>query len=214
MSMPPVLSSATGRCKEYKAGCIGQTHKVLFYTGMSLIAVGMAGSVLSVVPLREAQDTQDTENHKNLRIIGYIIVALVPVAGFFVFPYIRQWLLLFGVPGIYVVCATLLFLSGWNVYKDCGAQGSALTYVFRVFVAAARKISQPFPLDNNQLYTNNDHGGNKSFPPSLFLRYLFVKCTSLLQADSYRTLRTYFDGVSGGWTRLRLYYQIRVLKIN
>ncbi|KAL8529882.1 hypothetical protein ACS0TY_007081 [Phlomoides rotata] len=41
----------------------------------------------------------------------------------------------------------------------------------RVFVAAALKISQPFPADTTHIYQYDDEAHN-SFPPSHFLRWL------------------------------------------
>ncbi|XP_051131171.1 protein NRT1/ PTR FAMILY 5.5-like [Andrographis paniculata] len=55
MSTPPVLANSTGTCKEYEPKCIGHTQKTLFYTGMALIVVGMAGNLVSVRPFLEEQ---------------------------------------------------------------------------------------------------------------------------------------------------------------
>ncbi|BFG36359.1 hypothetical protein CerSpe_226330 [Prunus speciosa] len=52
MSTPPVLAGATGTCSAYKAECIGQVQKVLFYTSLPLIAVGVSaylGSALTFI---------------------------------------------------------------------------------------------------------------------------------------------------------------------
>ncbi|KAI5325820.1 hypothetical protein L3X38_034894 [Prunus dulcis] len=52
MSTPPVLAGATGTCSSYKAECIGQVQKVLFYTSLPLIAVGVSaylGSALTFI---------------------------------------------------------------------------------------------------------------------------------------------------------------------
>ncbi|KAL8526732.1 hypothetical protein ACS0TY_015800 [Phlomoides rotata] len=171
MSMPPVLANATGTCKKYEAECIGQTQKVLFYVGMALIAVGMAGYVAGNNFLMAQKEEELTPVTGFLRRTGFIIGSLVSIAGFFVFPYIKQWLLLFGVPGIFLVWAALLFLSGWNIYNKSGPEGSPVSDVCRVLVAAALKISQPFPPDANHLYKEDDEG-HKSFPPSRFLRCL------------------------------------------
>ncbi|KAL8521270.1 hypothetical protein ACS0TY_011706 [Phlomoides rotata] len=48
-----------------------------------------------------------------------------------------------------------------------------------VFVAAALKISQPFPADTTHIYQYDDEAHN-SFPPSRFLRWL-EKTTIILQ---------------------------------
>ncbi|KAL8526725.1 hypothetical protein ACS0TY_015794 [Phlomoides rotata] len=180
MSMLLALANATGTCKQYKPECIGPTQNVLFYIGMALIAIGMAGNLLSVEPLREAQEDSPTIGYFGKTSLG--MVAFVTITGFFAFPYIRQWLLLFGVPGIILVSVALRFLCGWNKYKKSGPEGSPVSDVCRVLVAAALKISQPFPPDTNHLYKEDDED-HKSFPPSRFLRYLL--------SDADRTLSTY-----------------------
>ncbi|KAL8526727.1 hypothetical protein ACS0TY_015796 [Phlomoides rotata] len=172
MSMPPVLANATGTCKKYEPECIGQRQKVLFYVGMALIAVGMAGNVVAGGNFLMAhEEEEDTYKTKDLRFFSLYIGSLVSIAGFFVFPYIKQWLLLFGVPGIYLFLTIFDFLRGCNEYKKSGPEGSPVIDVCRVLVAAALKISQPFPPDTNQLYKEDDEG-HKSFLPSRFLRCL------------------------------------------
>lgn len=181
MSTPPVLANSTGTCKEYEARCIGHTQKGLFYSGMALLALGIGGHRASLEPfLAEQHDGVRIYYQLSwpcyiLRIVTSVSLPFVPLVLFFVFPYIKQWFLLFGVPGMCVVSATLIFLSGWfsskYTYNYSKPQGSPLSDVFRVFVAAALKISQPFQPDTNQLYKNDDEGDN-SFPPHRFPRYI------------------------------------------
>uniref|UniRef100_UPI001CB9070F protein NRT1/ PTR FAMILY 5.5-like n=1 Tax=Erigeron canadensis TaxID=72917 RepID=UPI001CB9070F len=51
MSTPPVF----GPCGDYKKECIGHSQKVLFYTALPLIAVGMAGHLVSLQPFIYSQ---------------------------------------------------------------------------------------------------------------------------------------------------------------
>ncbi|GMP85702.1 hypothetical protein CsSME_00038771 [Camellia sinensis var. sinensis] len=48
MSTPPVLSKSTDTCSAYKPECIGHTQKALFYTALSLIAVGISSHTVSL----------------------------------------------------------------------------------------------------------------------------------------------------------------------
>nr|POF01627.1 protein nrt1/ ptr family 5.15 [Quercus suber] len=48
MSTPPVLSNVAGNCSAYKPDCIGDAQKVLFYTALALIAIGISGHITSL----------------------------------------------------------------------------------------------------------------------------------------------------------------------
>ncbi|KAI7756059.1 hypothetical protein M8C21_019788, partial [Ambrosia artemisiifolia] len=71
-------------------------------------------------------------------------------------PYIKPWSLRFGIPAIFSVVTTLLFFTGFRDYKHSKPEGSPLTTILRVFVAAVRKISQPIPDDPEELYNKED----------------------------------------------------------
>lgn len=179
MSIPPVLANATGTCKQYEPECIGQTQKVLFYTGMALIAVGMTGNLVSEEPFR---DSQDNENHTPtigfLRIPGFIIVALIPITGAIALPYVKPWTVRFGVPAICTVIATLFFMTGWcgplKYTKDKRKpDGSPITNVCRVYVAAASKMCNSYPQDAKKYHKNDV---NEALKPTRVLRCLFSVC--------------------------------------
>ncbi|KAL3617531.1 hypothetical protein CASFOL_037852 [Castilleja foliolosa] len=170
MSTPPVLANSTGTCKQYEAHCIGNTQKILFYTGMGLIAVGIAGHLVSVHPFLEEQKDKPN-NDKNtrkdiLKLPGFTLVVLIPVVGAIALPYIKPWSVRFGIPAIFTVVATLCFLTGWFTYDKVEPQGSPITNVCRVFVAVVFKISEPF--DAKRLYKKDD----ESFSRTRFLRCL------------------------------------------
>lgn len=164
MSTPPVF----GPCKDYKEKCIGHTQKVLFYIALPLIAAGMAGHVVSLAPFldlqtkeneekkerkKEKEKEKENENEKKsgeetkilVQIPGLVMVMIVVIAGGIGLPYIKPWSLRFGIPAICSVVATLLFFTGWMDYKRKDPEGSPITTTVRVFVAAARNISQPIP---------------------------------------------------------------------
>ncbi|KAH6761990.1 hypothetical protein C2S52_019423 [Perilla frutescens var. hirtella] len=203
MSTPPVLAKST--CKRYAPECIGHTQKVLFYTGMAFIAVGMAGNLVSVKTFLEEQkkkkkpeneeqrgkEDEDDEGYRkrcsNLdplrfccQIPGAVMVVVVPVVGAIALPYIKPWKLRFGIPAICVVFATLFFPTGWPCYRKVKLKGSPVTSVCRVFVAAAFKIFRPFPLNNEQYHKKE--GEVTEFSPTCLLRRLH-KAAIILPGD-------------------------------
>lgn len=136
MSTPPVLANSTHTCKQYKPECIGHTQQVLFYTGMALIAVGVAGNSVSVKPfLKEQEDRDDDDRTIWLKIAVAILVVVVALTGAIALPYIKPWTLRFGIPAICTVVATVLFLTGLCCfqYDSNGPEGSQVPGMFRAF---------------------------------------------------------------------------------
>ncbi|PIN01588.1 H+/oligopeptide symporter [Handroanthus impetiginosus] len=153
MSTPPVLANSTNTCKQYEPKCVGHTQKVLFYTGMGLVAVGIAGNLVSVKPfLKEQRGMFGYDlDFLNLSLPPVIFwVALIPIIGAIALPSLKPWSLRFGIPAIFTAFATLHFLSGSLHYLKGGCRGSPLTNVCRVFVASFYKKSKRFPPDSNQ----------------------------------------------------------------
>ncbi|KAL8039207.1 hypothetical protein ABFX02_10G019800 [Erythranthe guttata] len=173
MSTPPVLANSTGTCKQYEPQCIGHTQKALFYTGMALLTVGIAGNLVSVHSLLEEQQDKP-DNHTNstrncLKLPGFTLMVLIPLVGAIALPYIKPWDIRFGIPAILTLIATLLFFTGSFTYDKEQPKGSPITSVCRVFVAFFSKISESFPLKSSQLYRVN---GVDSFSRTRFLRCL------------------------------------------
>ncbi|KAH6822913.1 hypothetical protein C2S53_020048 [Perilla frutescens var. hirtella] len=136
MSTPPILANSTHTCKQYEPECIGHTQKVLFYTGMALIAVGVAGNNISVKPfLQEQEDRNENDRTAYLKIAGAIFVVVVALTGAIALPYIKPWTLRFGIPAICTAVATILFLTGLCCFKydSNGPEGSQVTGMFRAF---------------------------------------------------------------------------------
>ncbi|XP_022851727.1 protein NRT1/ PTR FAMILY 5.5-like [Olea europaea var. sylvestris] len=177
MSTPPVLASSMGTCKDYEPNCICGTQKVLFYTALALLAVGIAGHSVSLYPFFVKQRTNfdiDDGNKIYFQILGMVMVTTVPpIIGSIVLPHIKQWTIQIGIPAICTAAATLLFLSGSCSYIKPEPQGSPLTNVCRVFVASTFKISQQFPLDDKELY-RKDGPEHQSFSHTRVLRFSLV----------------------------------------
>lgn len=146
LSTPKVLSRG-----------IGETQKVLFYTALSLIVVGIAGHMVSLNQFLHDQDT--VKGRKILlQLPGIVIVVTAGVIGAIALPYVNPWSIRFGVPAICTLVATVLFLSGSLSYKYVSPEGSSLTVMFRVFIASASNMFKPLPNNTDQLYGNNGHG--------------------------------------------------------
>ncbi|KAM7461425.1 hypothetical protein LguiA_029546 [Lonicera macranthoides] len=192
MSTPPVLYKSTDTCSEYKPKCIGHTQKVLFYTALALIAVGISGHVVALQSFYE-QNKSNTKNENETKILwqalGLVGVVLVAVIGGIALPYIRPWELRFGIPAICALVATLLFLSGSCRYRHVSPEGFVdiseaswklrtpgfkflATPLFRVAVATASKICQQVPDDAKLLYSKDDVDPN-SVPHLRGLRCLY-----------------------------------------
>ena len=148
MSTPHVLPDATRNCDAHKPGCIGDSQKVLFYTALALIAIGIAGHITSL----ESFLKQQMENQSPGKVVAVVSVIIFPVVGCIALPYIKPWSVRFGIPAICTVVATFLFTTGSCSYKPSGPQpdGSPLTTVCRVFVASASKMFRHLPPNDNQ----------------------------------------------------------------
>lgn len=149
MSTPPVLSNSTGTCSAYRPECLGQTQKALFYTSLTLIAVGVSGHIVSLVAFASEQMRKEENGRKDNRTnateidpqdaqfqpvdamisllrnygkksFGIFLALLTPVIGIIALPYVKPWSIRFGVPAICSAVATFLFFTGFC----CGGYSS------------------------------------------------------------------------------------------
>ncbi|KAF4353351.1 hypothetical protein CsatB_000500 [Cannabis sativa] len=159
MSTPPVLSKIVGNCDEYKPSCIGKEQKILFYTGLTLLALGVSGHLTSLPKFIEDHKTRDGNNAKLYFCCGVFAIVLVPLIGAILIPIIKSWSIIFGITAICSVLATIIFLTGITTYQRDKARGSPLTIVFRVLIASAFKSFQKSPKDASQLYEHQQNNG-------------------------------------------------------
>ena len=151
MSTLPVLSNAAGNCGADKPKCIGDAQKVLFYTALALIAIGVSGHITSLESFLNYQkenqtiDQDDPNCIRLWRFPGAVILVLLPVVALIALQFIQPWSVRFGIPAICTVVATSLFIIGSFSYKHSEPRGSPFTTVFRVFVASASKMFRPLP---------------------------------------------------------------------
>ena len=168
MSTPHVLPDATRNCDAHKPGCIGDAQKVLFYTALALIAIGIAGHITSL----ESFLKQQMENQSPGKVVAVVSVIIFPVVGCIALPYIKPWSVRFGIPAICTVVATFLFTTGSCSYKPSGPQpdGSPLTTVCRVFVASASKMFRHQLQNDNQAPHTRSLRFSLSQPRNLMIR--------------------------------------------
>lgn len=161
-----------GQCNKYEPECIGRTQKTLFYISLALIALGVGSRVSQVTFFQEQKENKkeeatnsDTNNAicdcSLGQLSGCLVVVLATIIGGFVLPFIKSWSIKFGLTAIFSLVALLVFLSGlfWHPYKRKGPQGSPLTTIIRVFMAATYKRSKKLPEDHNNatnLYMSDD----------------------------------------------------------
>lgn len=166
MSTPPVLADSLGTCSAYAPECIGEGQKMLFYTSLALIAVGLSGHILSLGGFMSQQINQQTfEDTSTICkfVFGTWFTVIVAIGAAYAMTYIKEWSVRYGISAICTVVATFLFLSGTCSYNYVGPSGSLLTIVFKVFVAMIRKIFRRVPKDLSQLYEKNDVGGVRGY---------------------------------------------------
>lgn len=179
MSTPPVLAKVTGTCKKYEPECIGYTQKTLFYTGMVLVAVGLAGNHVSREAFLSHQNVKNGKQNKNKEVerralkieqfIGYCLLGIFSIIGAIVLPYIKPWKLRLGIPAIITLVVTLYLFTGILVYKyDSPKERSPMTNVFRVFVACYLKKS--LSCDDEHIYYTKDGDHCKQFSDTRCLR--------------------------------------------
>lgn len=147
MSTPPVF----GPCKQYESNCIGHTQKVVFYIGMPLVAIGVAGHQVSLKPFNKEQGIK-MSGTPLLKILATVIVVIIPIVGAIALPHIKPWSVRLGLPAICTVFSTFIFLICSCSFKKSRGQGSPMTNVLRVFVAFAHNMFKKLPLDDGKYY--------------------------------------------------------------
>lgn len=177
MSTPPILANSTGTCKQFEMECIGHTQRVLFYVGMALVAVGMSGYKASLQPFFEKQFGVEPVNKffavSVWQILAFVLVVITALTGAIALPYIRPWTIRFGIPAIFTVLGTLLFLTGccWK-YEISPIEGSPVSNMFRVFVVFFTKMCKSFEL--NAVQYKQDPSNRRRFTRTRCLRFVVI----------------------------------------
>ena len=169
MSTPHVLPDAARNCDAHKPGCIGDAQKVLFYTALALIAIGIAGHITS---FKSFLKQQMEENQRPGKVVAVVSVIILTIVGCIALPYIKPWSVRFGIPAICTVVATFLFTTGSRSYKPSRpqSQGSPLTTVCRVFVASGFKMFRHQLQNDKQVPHTRNLRFSLSQPRNLMIR--------------------------------------------
>ncbi|KAK1399415.1 putative proton-dependent oligopeptide transporter family [Heracleum sosnowskyi] len=148
---------------------IGGTQKALFYIALVLIAAGLASRSVSQVQFFKEQEEETTHSNKEEGIcdcglgqkLTCCVMTIVIIICSLVLPFIQSWSVRFGIPAICSLLLLLIFLIGQFCHSSQrkGPQGSPLTTILRVFVAAISKKSEKLPEDHNteSFYQSDDH---------------------------------------------------------
>nr|XP_043620017.1 protein NRT1/ PTR FAMILY 5.5-like [Erigeron canadensis] len=164
-----------GSCNEYKEDCIGHTQKVLFFTALSLISVGLAGHEASLPLFVDAQKRSDdndneTAGFKYFHGVKFMFlymqtISLAVLVGLVALIYVKPWSKQFGIPAICSLAVTGFFLIG--SYKRNKPGGNPFKTALRVFVATASKYLQQVQSKNfTETYNEDDTS------PTSSLRFL------------------------------------------
>jgi peptide/histidine transporter 3/4 len=163
-----VLSKYAGilSCED-SPNCSAKTansQRVLFYISIPFIIIGISGHMVSVPSfIDDQQEQRETKNDQDdvegkkpgkfrrffRKFALFWAVILLNLAFALI-----SWPVQFGVPTIGMIVATLLFMSRSSSYKYVKPQGSPLTTISRVFVAAASKRHCLLPQDADKLHEN------------------------------------------------------------
>ncbi|KAK6943096.1 Proton-dependent oligopeptide transporter family [Dillenia turbinata] len=175
-TLPPVIYGTTDNCKYDAPQCISHIQKALFYTGLSLLAVGISGHRVSLRQFFEKQTELQANENSERRIRKLIwgvvrriesLLALIPklirkisreigrgiamILVVFLYDQIDLWSAKFAVPAICSSLATIIFIIGsWSYKPSESPRGSPITITFRVLVASASKIFHK--VKDNELY--------------------------------------------------------------
>ncbi|XP_074271980.1 protein NRT1/ PTR FAMILY 5.5-like [Silene latifolia] len=177
MSTPPVLAKSNGNCTEYKPECIEDKQRYLFYTALGFTSVGMAGHMASL-PYFIAEQMENVVTEffgatqrsmgeddvgcckmcclMSRPIRGFFLTVLIAIVGILVVSLVKAWSVQFGVCALFALASLLVYISGVRSYNYVQPNGSAITVIFRVFVAAFSKMFCRRPQDVNDLHENRD----------------------------------------------------------
>ncbi|KAL0304032.1 UNVERIFIED_CONTAM: protein NRT1/ PTR FAMILY 5.5 [Sesamum radiatum] len=172
LSTPAVLGHSTGTCTHSRRPeCIGTTQRILFYTALPLVAMGMSGIVFMFELVTKDEEDEDERLTPEKLLSSRLFIIPLTVVGFG-YSILKLWSLRFGIPAICsaVTIGFLLILiwcSDEPLSSGDEVNGSPLTQLIRVFVASASKVCHK--LDGAELYEKPD---SPSLPRTRWLRCL------------------------------------------
>lgn len=136
--------------------CIAGTkfQQTILLFGLCCLSIGAGGIRPCSIPfgvdqfdINTPEGRKETNNYYNWY---YTLITLVMLIDQTIVVYIQDnmsWALGFAVPAVLMSCAIILFLSGRNLYVYVKPEGSNISGIVQVFVAAHRKRKLNLPTE-------------------------------------------------------------------
>ncbi|KAK4385208.1 protein NRT1/ PTR FAMILY 5.5 [Sesamum angolense] len=159
LSTPAVLGHSTGTCTHSRQPeCISTTQRILFYTALPLVAMGMSGVVFMFEYATKDEEDEDKRLTVEKVYSSRLFIIPLTVVGF-AYSILKLWSLRFGITAICsAVTIGFLLVLIWCADEPLSSgdevKGSPLTQLIRVFVASASKVCHK--LDGTELYEKPD----------------------------------------------------------
>ncbi|XXG66693.1 hypothetical protein AAC387_Pa06g0217 [Persea americana] len=139
--------------------CPSEAKKLLFFSGLYLVAFGSGGLKSSLLPMGADQfeegNTIEMEKKGSFfnwfYIFGNFGALLSSTFVIWIEEYI-DWALGFGIATLFMALAVGGFLLGTSIYRLHKPSGSPLTRLFHVVIASLKKTSMEVPIDSSELY--------------------------------------------------------------
>lgn len=136
-----------------------RTHEVVFFIAMYFISVGTGGHkpALQSFGADQFDDDHMEEKRKKLSYFNWWNCGLCSglLLGVTVIVYIQDnvsWAAADIVLTVVMLLSLLIFVAGRRFYRYRATEGSSLTPMLRVLVAAVAKRRYPYPVDAAELY--------------------------------------------------------------
>ena len=137
----------------------GNVHRIVFYLGLYLAAIGNGGvkPCTSTFGADQFDTTDPVERVKKGSFFNwyYFMISTSSLLSGTVIVWLQEnvgWAVSFAIPAALMLICFLVFLSGSRIYRFRKMGASPLTSIFQVIVAAARKWHMKLPDDSSLLY--------------------------------------------------------------
>ncbi|KAG2550030.1 hypothetical protein PVAP13_9KG331800 [Panicum virgatum] len=137
----------------------GNVHRIVFYLGLYLAAIGNGGvkPCTSTFGADQFDTTDPVERVQKGSFFNwyYFMISTSSLLSGTVIVWLQEnvgWAVSFAIPAALMLICFLVFLSGSRIYRFRKMGASPLTSIFQVIVAAARKWHMKLPDDSSLLY--------------------------------------------------------------
>ncbi|XP_031486179.1 protein NRT1/ PTR FAMILY 5.6-like [Nymphaea colorata] len=176
---PPCSSSTSGSSAYYTCTKSLRTHKLAFFLALYLISLGTGGHKPSLESFGADQfdDNDDDERRKKVSFFNWWYFGLCSgvVLGVTLIVYVQDyvsWGAGFGVLAATTALAIVVLGFGVPFYRYRVPQGSTLTPMVQVLVAAMAKRKLPYPSDPSELHELETVPGRRRLRHTNRMRFL------------------------------------------